>query len=175
MCLHSLLKKTVYIRVKSMMKKISNFFCDVFVWKWGLQAAKKAVVLTMESRVLLKKRHFFAFPWVPNCIQNLKEGWKFFIPKMFDSYRIVPKVLEEMNGNDQKMPLLVTLKFLVQLKMQFPVKFKEKSLCFIQLFYKCYPWLSTSFKCRVAYSSKNVMFTLLSQEWPVCIHSSYTK
>ena len=28
---------------------------------------------------------------------------------MFDSYRIVPKVLEEMNGNNQKMPLLVTL------------------------------------------------------------------
>ena len=43
-------------------------------------------------------------------MQNLKEGWKFFIPKMFDSYRIVPKVLEEMNGNNQKMPLLVTLK-----------------------------------------------------------------
>ena len=42
-------------------------------------------------------------------MQNLKEGWKFFIPKMFDSYRIVPKVLEEMNGNNQKMPLLVTL------------------------------------------------------------------
>ena len=47
---------------------------------------------------------------MPNCMQNLKEGWKFFIPKMFDSYRIVPKVLEEMNGNNQKMPLLVTLK-----------------------------------------------------------------
>ena len=35
---------------------------------------------------------------------------------MFDSYRIVPKGLEEMNGNNQKMPLLVTLKFLVQVK-----------------------------------------------------------
>ena len=97
----------------------------------------------METRALLKKRHFFAFRWVPNCMQNLKEGWKFFIPKMFDSYRIVPKVLEEMNGNNQKMPLLVTLKFLVQVKMQFPVKFKEKFLGFIQLFNSCYPWLST--------------------------------
>ena len=25
--------------------------------------------------------------WVPNCIQNLKGGWKFSFPKMFDSYR----------------------------------------------------------------------------------------
>ena len=26
-------------------------------------------------------------PWVPNCMQNLKGGWKFSFPKMFDSYR----------------------------------------------------------------------------------------
>ena len=26
-------------------------------------------------------------PWAPNCMQNLKGGWKFLFPKMFDSYR----------------------------------------------------------------------------------------
>ena len=130
---------------KSKVNDEKNF--KLFLWCFCMKVrppgCKKAVVLTMETRVLLKKRHFFAFPWVPNCMQNLKEGWKFFIRKMFDSYRIVPKVLEEMNGNNQKMPLLVALKFLVQVKMQFPVKFKEKFLGFIQLFNKCYPWLST--------------------------------
>ena len=25
--------------------------------------------------------------WAPNCMQNLKGGWKFSFPKMFDSYR----------------------------------------------------------------------------------------
>ena len=84
-----------------------------------------------EASRLQKKQWFL--PWKQEC----------YLKKRHFSYRIVPKVLEEMNGNNQKMPLLVTLKFLVQVKMQFPVKFKEKFLGFIQLFNKCYPWLST--------------------------------
>ena len=125
------------------MKKFQTFFVMFLYESEASRLQKKQWFLPWKQERYLKKRHFFAFPWVPNCMQNLKEGWKFFIPKMFDSYRIVPKVLEEMNGNNQKMPLLVTLKFLVQVKMQFPVKFKEKFLGFIQLFNSCYPWLST--------------------------------
>ena len=34
-----------------------------------------------------KKGIFFAFPRVPNCMQNLKGSWKFSFPKLFDSYR----------------------------------------------------------------------------------------
>ena len=35
----------------------------------------------------MKKGIFVHSPWVPNCMQNLKGGWKFSFPKMFDSYR----------------------------------------------------------------------------------------
>ena len=74
----------------------------------------------METRVQPIKKGIFVHSLRPNCMQNLKGVWKFFIPKMFDSYRRVPKALEEMNGNNQKMPLLVTLKFLVQVKNTIP-------------------------------------------------------
>ena len=34
------------------------------------------------------KRGIFVYThWVPNCMQNLKGGWKLSFPKMFDSYR----------------------------------------------------------------------------------------
>ena len=35
---------------------------------------------------------------------------------MFESYRLVLKVLKERNGNNQKISLLFTIKFLVQVK-----------------------------------------------------------
>ena len=40
-------------------------------------------------------------PWVPNCMQNFKEGWKFSLPKMFDSYRdlFLKLMLSEMCKN----------------------------------------------------------------------------
>ena len=88
----------------------------MFLYKSEASRLQKSSGFTMETWVQPIKKASLCIPWVCNCMQNFKGGWKFFIPKMFDSYRIVPKVLEEMNGNNQKMPLLVTLKFLVQVK-----------------------------------------------------------
>ena len=42
-----------------------------------------------KSAATLKKGMFGHPPWVPNCMQNLKGGWKFSFPKMFDSCRLV--------------------------------------------------------------------------------------
>ena len=39
-----------------------------------------------KSTATFKKGIFVHPPWVPNCMQNLKGGWKFLFPK-FDSYR----------------------------------------------------------------------------------------
>ena len=48
----------------------------------------------------LQKGHFCAFPWASNWMQNLKGGWKFSFPKMFDSYRdlflIIIKLSEKL-------------------------------------------------------------------------------
>ena len=40
-----------------------------------------------KSVATSKKGIFVHPPWVPNCMQNLKEGWKFSFPNLFDSYR----------------------------------------------------------------------------------------
>ena len=40
-----------------------------------------------KSAATFKKGIFVHPPWVPNCMQNLKGGWKFSFPKIFDSYR----------------------------------------------------------------------------------------
>ena len=40
-----------------------------------------------KSAATFKKGIFVHPPWVPNCMQNLKGGWKFSFPKMFDSYK----------------------------------------------------------------------------------------
>ena len=40
-----------------------------------------------KSAATFKKGIFVHPSWVPNCMQNLKGGWKFSFPKMFDSYR----------------------------------------------------------------------------------------
>ena len=52
-----------------------------------------------------KKGIFVHPPWVPNCMQNLKGGWKFSFPKMFDSYRdlflIVPLKSELIKENNE--------------------------------------------------------------------------
>ena len=77
------------------MKKFQTFFVMFLYESEASRLQKKQWFLPWKQECYLKKRHFFAFPLVPNCMQNLKEGWKFFIPKMFDSYRIVPKVLDE--------------------------------------------------------------------------------
>ena len=66
---------------------ISFFFCDVFVWKWRLGHEQVAVV-TMATRVLRPlKKAFLCIPLSAYCMQNLKGGWKFSFPKMFDFYR----------------------------------------------------------------------------------------
>ena len=61
---------------------IALFFCDVFVWKWGLRPWTSSRCYNGN-----KSAATFNPPWVPNCMQNLKGGWKFSFPKMFDSYR----------------------------------------------------------------------------------------
>ena len=44
-----------------MMKKFQTFFVMFLYESEASRLQKKAVVLTMETRALLKKRHFFAF------------------------------------------------------------------------------------------------------------------
>ena len=67
---------------------ISLFFCDVFVWKWGPRPRTSSRCYHgNKSAATFKKGIFVHPPWVPNCMQNLKGGWKFSLPKMFDSYR----------------------------------------------------------------------------------------
>ena len=67
---------------------ISLFFCDVFVWKWGPRPRTSSRCYHgNKSAASFKKGIFVHPPWVPNCMQNLKGGWKFLFPKMFDSYR----------------------------------------------------------------------------------------
>ena len=68
--------------------KISLFFFATFLYENEAPYLKQAAVVTMATRVLQPlKRHFCASPWVPNCMHNLKGGWKFGFPKVFDSYR----------------------------------------------------------------------------------------
>ena len=67
---------------------ISLFFCDVFVWKWGPRPRTSSRCYHgNKSAATFKKGIFMHHPWAPNCMQNLKGGWKFLFPKMFDSYR----------------------------------------------------------------------------------------
>ena len=67
---------------------ISLFFCDVFVWKWGSRPRTSSRCYhDNKSAATFKKGIFVHPPWVPNCLQNLKGGWRFSFPKMFDSYR----------------------------------------------------------------------------------------
>ena len=68
---------------------ISLFFCDVFVWKWGPRprTSSRCYHHGNKSAATFKKGIFVRPTWVPNCLQNLKGGWKFSFPKMFDSYR----------------------------------------------------------------------------------------
>ena len=67
---------------------ISLFFCDVFVWKWGPRPRTSSRCYHgNKSAATFKKGIFVHSPWVPNCMQNLKGGWKFPFPKMFDSFR----------------------------------------------------------------------------------------
>ena len=67
---------------------ISLFFCDVFVWKWGPRPRTSSRCYhSNKSAATFKKGIFVHPPWVPNCMQNLKEGWKFSFPKILDSYR----------------------------------------------------------------------------------------
>ena len=40
-----------------------------------------------KNAATFKKGIFVHPPWAPICMQNLKGGWKFSFPKMFDSYR----------------------------------------------------------------------------------------
>ena len=67
---------------------ISQLFCDVFVWKWGPRPRTSSGCYHGNKSVAsFKKAIFLHPPWVPNCMQNLKGGWKCSFPKMFDSYR----------------------------------------------------------------------------------------
>ena len=66
------------------------FFCDVFVWKWGPRPRTSSRCYHgNKTAATFKKGIFVHPPWVPNCMQNLKGGWKFSFPKMFDSHRLV--------------------------------------------------------------------------------------
>ena len=67
---------------------ISLFFCDVFVWKWGPRLQKSNCCYHGNKSAATFKRAFLCIPpWVPNCMPNLKGGWKSSFRKMFDSYR----------------------------------------------------------------------------------------
>ena len=69
---------------------IKKFFCDVFVWKWGPRPRiSSRCYHSNKSAATFKKGTFVHPPWVPNCMQNLKGGWKFSFPKMFDSHKLI--------------------------------------------------------------------------------------
>ena len=60
----------------------------VFVWKWGPRPRTSSRCYHgNKSAAPFKKSIFVHPPRAPNCMQNLKGGWKFSFPKMFDSYR----------------------------------------------------------------------------------------
>ena len=65
-----------------------NLFSDVFVWKWGSSPQTSSRFYHGNKNAATYKKGIFVHPrWVPNCMQNLKGGWNFSFPKMFDSYR----------------------------------------------------------------------------------------
>ena len=72
---------------------ISLFFAT-FLYENEALGLEQATVVTMATgvRATFNKGIFVHSPWVPNCMQNLRGGWKFSFPKMFDSYRLVPKM-----------------------------------------------------------------------------------
>ena len=91
-CSHSLPGKIEWINVKmndvTMYGRSALFFCDVFVRKWGPRPRTSSRCYhSNKSAATFKKGIFVHPPWVPNCMQNLKEGWKFSFPKILDSYR----------------------------------------------------------------------------------------
>ena len=58
------------------------------VWKWGSEPLTSSRCYHGNKSAATFKKGIFVHPsWVPNCMQNLKGGWKFSFPKMFDSYR----------------------------------------------------------------------------------------
>ena len=68
--------------------KISLFFCDVFVWKRGPRPRTSSRCYHgNNSAATFIKGIFVHPPWASNSMQNLKGGWKFSFPKMFDSYK----------------------------------------------------------------------------------------
>ena len=79
---------------------ISLFFCDVFVRKLGPRPRTSSRCYhSNKSAATFNKGIFVHSPWVPTCMQNLKGGWKFSFPKMFDFYRLVL--------NTEKVPFLL--------------------------------------------------------------------
>ena len=79
---------------------ISLFFCDVFVWKWRPRPRTSSRCYHgNKSAAPFKKSIFVHPPWAPNCMQNLKGGWKSSFPRMFDSYRDL--FLIELGRNKQ--------------------------------------------------------------------------
>ena len=57
-----------------------------FVWKWGPRPRTSSRWYhSNKSAATFKKGIFMHPPWVPNCMQNFKGGWKFPFPKMFDA------------------------------------------------------------------------------------------
>ena len=70
------------------------FFCDVFVWKWGPRPRTSSRCYHGKKSAATSKKGIFVHPppRVPNCMQNLKGGWKYSFPKMFDSYRDLLKL-----------------------------------------------------------------------------------
>ena len=68
---------------------ISLFFCDVFVWKWGLRPRRNSRCYHSNKVLRPQKSAFLCIP--PECLSACKicrgGGCKFPFPKMFDSYR----------------------------------------------------------------------------------------
>ena len=55
-------------------------FCDVFVWKWGPRPRTSSRWYHHDKNAAtFKKEIFVHYPWVPNCMKNLKGGLKIFI------------------------------------------------------------------------------------------------
>ena len=75
-----------------------TLFCDVFEWKWGPRPRTSSHCYKGNKNAATYKKGIFVHPpWVPNFMQNLKRGWNFSFPKMFDSYRLVLKIVVRHN------------------------------------------------------------------------------
>ena len=86
---------------------ISLFFCDVFLWKWGLRPRTSSHCYHgNKSAATFKKGIFVHPPWVLNCMQNLKGVENFHFLSSWFLQRLVLKCISSSLHID-RLPLWI--------------------------------------------------------------------